>query len=169
MNFLKSLAAVLVIALVEYLAGLYFPALLYMDLFLLFAVYVGLIAGPLAAEYSGFLAGITQDILGHSPVPALGINGFSKTVLGFAVSLTNRYLVLDSTWLRLLTVLCASFFNSAIIGSLLYILGQSVPARFAQTALVQAACASAAAAVLFRVTDRIRRGTLKQLARPYAD
>ena len=168
MSFLASLAALAVIAAVEYLAGLHWPVWLYLDFFLLYTVYSALMSGALHAQYAGLAAGLTEDLLGYSPVHALGVNGFCKTVVAFAVWTANRYVVLDSLWLRLLTVVSASLLNSVIVACLLYILGQSIPAHFAQTALTRALCTSAAAVLLFRVADRIRRGTGKQLARPYA-
>ncbi|MBI4456378.1 MAG: rod shape-determining protein MreD [Acidobacteria bacterium] len=166
MNFVRSVAAVVLISVVEHLLSLYLPALLYMDLFLLYSVYVGLIASPLTAVYSGFFVGAIQDVLSGL---SIGMNGFSKTVIGFAAATARRYIVLDSTWLRFLAVLCASLLNMAIIGGLLYILGQPIRADFVRTSLIQAVCTSLGALVLFQVVDRLRRGTDKQLARPYAD
>ncbi|HEV8130846.1 MAG TPA: rod shape-determining protein MreD [Acidobacteriota bacterium] len=154
------------ISLIEVLFSLYLPFLLYVDLFLLYSVYTGLTSSQLAAAYGGFAAGMIQDVINSFPV---GINGFSKTVLGFVVATFSRYVVLDSNWLRLVVVVCASILNSAILGGLLYILDQAIPVHFFQTSLIQATCTSAAALVLFQLADRLRRGTAKQLARPYAD
>lgn len=166
MSFLKNLAPLVGITLAEHLFSLYLPALLYVDLFTLYAVYGGLVASQLAASYYGFFAGLIQDSISGL---AIGVNGFSKTVLGFAVATLDRYVMLDSTWLRLGVVLSASLLNSAIVAGLLYILGQAIPARAAEAALVQALCTSAAAPALFGLADRFRRGGDKQLARPYVD
>ncbi len=160
------MAVVGIITLVEALLSLYLPFLLYVDLFLLYSVYTGLIASQLVAAYGSFVAGATQDVLNNLPI---GINGFSKTVVGFTIATTSRFVVLDSTWLRFLIVLCASLLNSAMLGALLYTLDQALPVHFLQTSLIQAGCTSAAALVLFQMADRVRRGRDKQLARPYAD
>lgn len=166
MNFLRSLMPLVVITLAEHLFSIYLPALLYIDLFLLYAVYGGLVAFQPAASYYGFLAGIVQDSITGL---AIGVNGFSKTVLGFAVATLGRYIMLDSTWLRLAVVLSASLLNSSMVAGLLYILGQPVPAHTVQMVLVQAVCTSAAAPALFGLADRVRRGGDKQLARPYVN
>ena len=166
MNLLKHMAVIGIITLAEALLSLYLRFLLYVDLFLLYSVYTGLIASQLSASYAGFAAGAIQDVLNNLPI---GINGFSKTALGFTVATVSRFVVLESTWLRFFIVLAASLLNSAILGGLLYTLDQALPVHFFQTSLIQAACTSAAALVIFQMADRFRRGRDKQLARPYAN
>jgi rod shape-determining protein MreD len=165
-NFLRSLAPLVGITLVEHLLSIYLPLLLYVDLFLLYIVYRGLMASQITASYTGFVGGVVQDSISGL---AIGINGFSKTVLGFGVSTLGRYIMLDSTWLRLAVVLSCSLLNSALVGGLLYILGQSMPEHTLEKASVQAVCTAVAGLALFGLADRMRRGTHKQLAKPYVD
>ncbi|MBI2820940.1 MAG: rod shape-determining protein MreD [Acidobacteria bacterium] len=160
------MAALALITLVEHLLSLYLPTLLYVDLFLLYAVYSGLVGSQVAAAYSGFLAGAIQDVLyGFS----IGIHGFSKTALAFAVATSNRYILLDSAGLRFPLVVSASLLNSAMIAGLLYILGQPIPPSFVRISLLQVVCTAAGAVVLFPAVDRLRHRGEKELARPYID
>jgi len=162
----KNLIAIAVIGGIEHLFALYIRPLLYVDLFLLYTVYAGLLMQQVSAAYSGFLAGALQDLLSGFPV---GVNGFSKTILGFGIATVNRYMILDSTWIRLGAVLAASLINSAVLAALLYTLEQSIPVHFFQTSVIQATSNSMAALILFHIADRVRRGGQKQLAKPYAD
>ncbi|HEY2933708.1 MAG TPA: rod shape-determining protein MreD [Acidobacteriota bacterium] len=165
-NIVKNLVAIAVIGMIEHLLALYLRPLLYVDLFLLYSVYAGLMMQQVSAAYSGFLAGALQDLLSGFPI---GVNGFSKTILGFGIATVNRYVILDSLWVRLGAVLAASLINSAVLACLLYTLEQSIPVHFFQTSVIQATSNSMAALILFQIADRIRRGGKKQLARPYAD
>jgi rod shape-determining protein MreD len=162
----KLLVILGIIGLVEHLFSLYLTSLLYVDLFLVFTVYVGFVTSQTNASYTGFLAGALHDVIGGYPI---GINGFSKTVVGFAVATMDRYVVLDSTWIRILVVLCATPLNSLVFAGLLYTLGQEIPVHFIRTSIIQALCNSVAGLILFQVLDRVQRGADKQLARPYVD
>ena len=94
---MKALAVVLAIVgafLVQTLGGRYFWLIQsYLDLFLLTAAGFGLIQGRQVGMFSGTAAGLVQDVFSGAP---LGLNGVSKTTIGYLAGIAGHRLVVGS-------------------------------------------------------------------------
>ena len=91
---MKALAVVLAIVgafLVQTLGGRYFwPIRNYLDLFSLVAATFGLIQGRQAGMFAGAAAGLVQDAFSGG---LLGLNGASKTAVGYLAGIAGHRLV----------------------------------------------------------------------------
>ena len=91
---MKALAVVLAIVgafLLQTLGGRYFGLIQsYLDLFLLTAAGFGLTQGRQVGMFSGTAAGLVQDVFSGAP---LGLNGVSKTTIGYLAGIAGHRLV----------------------------------------------------------------------------
>jgi rod shape-determining protein MreD len=90
----KALAVVLAIVgafLIQTLGGRYFwPIRSYLDLFLVTAATFGLIQGRQVGMFAGAAAGLVQDAFSGG---LLGLNGASKTTMGYLAGIAGHRLV----------------------------------------------------------------------------
>jgi rod shape-determining protein MreD len=75
------------------------------DLALIVLVFVAVRRGSMAAQVSGFLAGLLEDSLSLSP---LGFNALLRTVLGFFYGLTAGSIFVDPLLMPVLLILVAT-------------------------------------------------------------
>jgi len=75
------------------------------DLALIVLVFVAVRRGSMAAQASGFLAGLLEDSLSLSP---LGFNALLRTVLGFFYGLTAGSIFVDPVLMPVLLILVAT-------------------------------------------------------------
>jgi len=95
MKMVRGIAALGAAALAQSLLSHYGPALAgYCDLFTIMVVYYGLTCPPTAAMMMGTAAGLVEDSLLHS---ILGMNGFTKTLIGYLVGSIGSLFMLNQT------------------------------------------------------------------------
>ena len=75
------------------------------DLALIVLVFVAIRRGSMAAQVSGFLAGLLEDVLSLAP---LGFNALLRTVLGFFYGLTAGSIFVDQVLMPVLLILVAT-------------------------------------------------------------
>jgi rod shape-determining protein MreD len=87
------------------------------DLILLVLVLIGAAAGHIEATIFGFGVGLFQDA--YAPGD-LGLNAFTKSIIGFAIGLGRSSVMIDTLHVRLLLVCVAVLFHD-----LIYYIGHS--------------------------------------------
>ncbi|MFZ1702451.1 MAG: rod shape-determining protein MreD [Pyrinomonadaceae bacterium] len=93
----------------------------YLDLPLIIVVYAALQRNSIRALIFGTLSGLAMDALSGG---LLGANGFSKTVIAFAVSEIARRVYLDNLLLRIPVIAGACILDDAIYYGLHRLFGQ---------------------------------------------
>lgn len=85
------------------------------DLVLIIVVYLGLVRGPDAGSFSGFVFGLFEDAYSGG---LLGANALIKTVLGFACGLLGKRLYTQSLLTHILCVGIGTVANVTILSSI---------------------------------------------------
>jgi rod shape-determining protein MreD len=115
----KALAVVLAIVgayLVQTLGGRYlWPIRDYLDLFLLVAATFGLIRGRQAGMFAGAAAGLVQDAFSGG---LLGLNGASKTTVGYLAGIAGHRLVVRGWAGRFVFFAAATAADLAIVAAI---------------------------------------------------
>jgi len=125
-----------------------------LDPLLPIAVAVGILRGAESGAVVGLAGGLLQDLLSGG---SLGVNGFTKLVVGFASGLFERSIYIENPLLPAV----AAFAGTLLSELLLFIVGQVTGlglepvSGVVSRALVQAVLNSAVAPVLFRAIRRI--------------
>jgi rod shape-determining protein MreD len=97
----------------------------YIELPLLGTIFFGLMRSPLQGMWTGALAGLGKDII--NGIDVLGINGFSKTLIGYCLGRASLTFPLENPLARLGIVALASFTDTIIVVGFNIILEQSIP------------------------------------------
>ena len=112
---MKALAVALAVVgafLVQTLGGRYFwPIQSYLDLFLLTAAGFGLMEDRQIGMFAGTAAGLVQDVFSGAP---LGLNGVSKTTIGYLAGIAGHRLVVRG-WVGRFLFLAAATASDRII------------------------------------------------------
>jgi rod shape-determining protein MreD len=98
------------------------PFFKYIDLSLLVTVYFSLQREPLMGMVTGLGAGLGGDIIGGG---ILGVGGFSKTLIGYIISMASVKLSIENPLARLAAVALASIVNTALFIGLYRMLEQN--------------------------------------------
>ncbi|SMC83093.1 rod shape-determining protein MreD [Sporomusa malonica] len=93
------------------------------DILLIIIVAAGLLAGRERAIGVAFFAGLMQDFASGN---VFGLNTLSKMAVGYAAGLAERKVFKESILLPVLATIIATFFNSAIMQALLFLLGYKI-------------------------------------------
>jgi len=102
---------------------------------------------------TGGIFGLVRDnILGLY----LGLNGLSKTLLGFAASYLNRWIASESNLVRPAILVLLSFSDKMILSGMLSLLGQSQPELYLVYAASEAVVTGAVGEMFFRFYNRIK-------------
>ena len=129
------------------------PVGLQPDLFLAVVLYVGWNSFAFKGGLTGIVFGLVRDnILGVF----LGLNGLSKTLLGFAASYLSRWIASESSLARLAILVLLSFSDKMITFGMLALLGQSQLASFLTYAASEAVVTGVVGEMFFRSYDRIK-------------
>lgn len=109
-----EIAAALVVAfMVQTLGGRYFwPLQTYLDLFLVTAVAFGVVRGRTTGMLSGTVGGLIQDAFSGG---LLGLNGLSKTTVGYLAGIISRWLIVRGWAARFLFFFLASAVDLLIL------------------------------------------------------
>jgi rod shape-determining protein MreD len=129
------------------------PAALYLDLHLILVLYVGWYSPPAKGAFCGFSFGLLQDAVSGL---FLGINGLSKTLLGYYAGYLSRLIRVDNFFGRLLLICALSLLDSGVVYCMLSMLGQAVRDVFWIDALVKSVVTGMAGAFGSRFYDRFK-------------
>lgn len=129
------------------------PTSLIVDLPLILVVYVGWYSTPVKAATVGAAFGLLQDVvLGLT----LGINGISKTLIGFCSSGFKKWVVPEGYWLRGLVLIGLSLLDRAIVYGLLHLIQQPLRPDYYQDILIGVGITGAVGGIVFQIYDRIK-------------
>jgi rod shape-determining protein MreD len=125
------------------------------DLALIVLVFVAVRRGSMAAQVSGFLAGLLEDSLSLSP---LGFNALLRTVLGFFYGLTAGSIFVDPVLMPVLLILVATILKG--LASCLLVVIFRIPAPgfqiFAGPLWIEVGYNALLAPFLFALLRRLR-------------
>lgn len=159
-----KLALSIVVALfIHYLLPNYLPFFQYVDLPLIITVYTALQRSPMLGMATGCAAGLGSDAISGGIV---GVGGFSRTLIGYAVAMSSIKLALENPLMRLAIVGLASVVNTVLFVGLHQmlqqeqVLDQALPhvgswAAFGKTVGFKAIGDTLAAGGVFLVLDRV--------------
>jgi rod shape-determining protein MreD len=170
----KILLTIAVALFLQKLLGKYLEFFKYIDLGLLVTVYFSLQREPLLGMTVGFGAGLGGDIIAGG---ILGVGGFSKTLIGYIISMASVKLSIENPLARLAAVALASIANTALFIGLYQMLeqnqnsGQLIPVvggwtQLLRTAGWKALADTLSALVIFIILDRVfsEQATARRMA-----
>jgi rod shape-determining protein MreD len=140
-------------AVVQLLLANYFVRGLYLDLPLILVLYVACYSSPSRAALTGTVFGLIQDAIYGS---SLGLNGLSKTLIGFGGSYLSRVFRLEDALSRSILMLAVSLADGVIVYLMLLILEQPISHGFWFNALVRAAVTGGVGGIGSRLYDRFK-------------
>lgn len=123
MQTLKIVITLIVALLLQLLLPKHLRFFQYIELPLLVAVFFSLMRSPLLGMMTGVTAGMGSDIIGGG---ILGVGGFSKTLIGYAISSVSIKFPLDNPLAKLGIVALASATNTILVVGLYLMLEQSI-------------------------------------------
>ncbi len=132
----------------------YAPWAFYFDLPLAATLYIGWYSGPIRGAACGTLLGLTQDVTQLATL--LGLNGFSKTLIGFLASYLSRWLVSDSFPTRAAAAFAMSLLDGLLALGLEGLFEGSWSGSAAGGLLIRAAVTGVATALFFSLYDRVK-------------
>jgi rod shape-determining protein MreD len=118
----KILLTIAVALFLQLLLGKYLPFFKYIDLSLLVTVYFSLQREPVLGMTTGLGAGLGGDVIAGG---ILGVGGFSKTLIGYIISMASVKLSIENPLARLAAVALASIVNTALFIGLYRMLEQN--------------------------------------------
>ena len=141
-------------AIFHFLSSSFFGIGFYLDVMLAATVYIANYSDPARAALLGCIFGLVQDIAGLHPL--WGLNGFSKTLIGFSSYYLIRYLVVESSVGRAALLFFLSLFDVVIIYAFLLLLTSTLTEGVVAQALLKALLTALSGAALFWLLDRLR-------------
>ena len=97
----------------------------YIELPLLGTIFFSLMRSPLQGMWTGVVAGLGEDIISGTNI--FGINGFSKTLIGYCIGRASVNFPLENPLARLGIVALASFADTIMVVGFYIILEQPIP------------------------------------------
>jgi len=137
----------------EVIQGTLLPAFLRAHVLLVFVLYVGWRSTPLRGALVGTFFGLLQDYLLGIP---LGLNGLSKTLLGFGAGYLSRWTAPDLGAMRAVLIFGSALLDRGIILGTLLLLGQRISPPPAAELATAALLTGVLGEVFFRLYDNIR-------------
>jgi rod shape-determining protein MreD len=153
---LKVVSITLVAVFIQLLLTKHLEYFYLLDIPLIAVVYFGTYKGRIESCIIGGIIGLIQDSISGLP---LGMNGFSKTILGYVSASASRRLVLERFGMLLSLMLVLSLTDSTIKLVLFLGTGLTIPSRYAMATILQALLSTppgAAAMVGLTKLDRWR-------------
>lgn len=138
---------------VQVLCARYFPVALYLDLSLLIVLYIGWYSSPARGAATGTVFGLVQDAVCRT---FLGLNGLTKTIIGFAASLLSKVFRLEDVLSRIILIAAVSALDSVVLYLMLRLLEQQVGPRFWIDTLIKALVTGAAGGIGSRFYDHFK-------------
>lgn len=123
------------------------------DLSLVAVLFVGWNSSPLKGAAAGTAFGLVRDyILGIY----LGLNGLSKTVLGYAAAYLNRWVASENRLLRAALLTILSCLDRIIVYVMLSMFGRSLPDPYWFYAVMEALVTGLVGESFFRFYSRVK-------------
>ena len=138
---------------VESFFASYFPEGLYLDLPLVWALYIGWYSSPAKGAACGLVFGWIHDVVSGV---LLGMNGFSKTLVGFGGAYLNKWLVMDSWFSKCFLIGFLSIFDNVMIVVMGNLLGQHVPSDILKRSIIEAIVTGIAGMAIFEAYDYLK-------------
>ena len=140
-------------AVAEIVFANYLQAALYLDLSLVFALYIGWNSSPAKGAVSGIAFGLLQDAISGI---YLGLNGLSKTLMGFGGAYLSKWLFLEGLFARCVLIGFLSAVDEGIVVGMRAVLGQTIQQEVWLRILIQVPVTGIAGGVIFHFYDRIK-------------
>ena len=150
----EILALLVVSSVVQIVLANYFIHTLYLDLPLILVLYVAWYSNPSRAAAAGTAFGLVQDAIWLTTF--LGVNGLSKTLVGFAASYLSRAVRLEDPFSRGIMILVVSLADSGIIYLLMLVFQQPISQEYWITGLVKAGVTGVAGGIGSRLYDHFK-------------
>ena len=132
----------------------YFPWLaLHLDLPLILVIYIGWYSRPAKAALCGSAFGLLADAFLRI---LLGLNGVSKTTIGFVTAYVNRWVLIGGFLPRLFVICSLTLLDNLIVFCMLEVLSQPLRENFGSYALIRVAVTSLVGVGIFRVYDWLK-------------
>jgi rod shape-determining protein MreD len=170
----KILLTIAVALFLQLLLAKYLKFFKYIDLALLVTVYFSLQREPVLGMVVGLAAGLGGDIIAGG---IMGVGGFSKTLIGYIISMASVKLSIENPLARLAAVALASIANTALFIGLYKMLEQNqIPDRISpltgswtqllRTGGSKALADTLAALIIFIILDRVfyEQATARRMA-----
>ena len=110
-------------AMTESLFANYLPVALYLDLPLIFTLYVGWCSSPARGAACGIGFGWLQDAIAGI---YLGLNGLTKTLMGFTASYLSKWLGMGGLLVRCVLIGLLSLVDDLLVMGIRALLGQTI-------------------------------------------
>ena len=141
-------------AVAEIVFANYFPAAIYgLDLSLVFALYIGWHSSPTKGAVCGITFGLLKDAISGI---YLGLNGLSKTLMGFGGAYLSKWLLLEGLPARCVLIGLLSALDEGIVVGMGALLGQTIQREIWLRTLIQVPVTGVAGGVIFHVYDRFK-------------
>lgn len=137
----------------QLLFAFYFPLALFLDLSLIVVLYIGWYSGPTRGMMAGLAFGLAQD-LAYGQL--LGLNGLSKTVIGYLASFVSKMFRFDLLIGRFAVMAACAVLDGAIHYVTLLVLAQPITSRYWTGVLIEAGVTAVVGAVGSRFYDRYK-------------
>jgi len=123
------------------------------DLFLAVVLCVGWNSFGMKGGFTGTIFGIVRDNILGLP---LGLNGLSKTLLGFLASYLNRWVASESKFVRPAVLVLLAFSDKMVLTGMMALIGHSLPGSIWVYSVSEALVTGAVSEMFFRFYDRIK-------------
>ncbi len=127
---------------------------LYFDLPLAATLYIGWRGDAGRGARCGTLFGLVEDVCGAATY--IGLNGFSKTLVGFLASYLSKWVVSEAFPLRVGAAFAVSLVDGLTVFGLQSMFGVPRPASIWTVILLRAAVTGLGSALFFRVYDSFK-------------
>lgn len=131
----------------------YLPLALYLDLPLLFTLYIGWHSSPFKGAVCGTAFGWVQDAISGT---YLGFNGLSKTLVGFSAPYLNKWLVLEGFWARCLVIGALSVVDNSMVIGMRFLMEQAIQEGIWLRVLVEVPVTGVLGGTIFQFCDHIK-------------
>ena len=154
MKFLDVAVAIVVAFVAQTVLGRYFAFMSsYLDLFTVIAATFGLVRGRLFGMSVGTVAGLIQDAFSGG---LLGLNGITKTIVGYVAGIAGHHLIVRGLSSRLLFFAAATVLDLALLSVVSHLV-ELAPMPLVGTRPLYICLGNAAAGILLlRLVDRKR-------------
>lgn len=146
-------AALLIAAVLELIQSNILPGFLQPKWSLVFVLYIGWYSSAIKAAFCGTIFGLLEDFLMGL---LFGLNGLSRTVLGYFVSWLSRWVATEGGLIRALCIAGLSFLETLIIFVLLLILRSELPQFIWWEELLKSVVTGIVGEFVFRFYDGMR-------------
>lgn len=138
----------------QFISANFFTPLLYLDVVLLAVVYIGWHSSPARGATWGTVFGLTQDVV--LLLPFLGLNGLTKTLVGFGASFLSRWIFLRGIGPRIFSTSLITILDGALLWGLLWLLGGSPPVQSWDLFLIRVLATGVLGSFLLRFYEHLR-------------